>query len=305
MLHPYFTLLLAGSLACAAESFERLPAGALSSAQTEYGTLSAEPGHAEVLQGLARSGKQALHIRGGLNRSVRLQLTESPQTEAELSLWLERWTDHGTFDFRIIAETPAGEVELKRETSLKAGGYKLQLTAVLPAGSRAVRLVCNSAPKGGVLADDMELVSGGMQIETVELVNPGAQPMLKHAPINPVFSFKLRVKGVSQPLQVESLRLRITPANAVDSVALRTGNYDRSVDGTNGLKFRKGKVFGKAQPAADGTVTIPCSGALAPGETELWVDARPSAAAKVGSEVTIESCGLQVGARYMQKRVPQ
>ena len=27
----------------------------------------------------------------------------------------------------------------------------------------------------------------------------------------------------------------------------------------------------------------------------LWVDARPSAKAKVGSLVTIESCGLQVG----------
>lgn len=304
-LHRYIIPLLAGSLACATESFEQVPAGALSSAAIEYGTLTAAPDHAEVLQKLARTGQNALYIRGGSNRSVRLQLTAPSPTDSQLNIWLERWTDNGSFDFRIIAETPKGDAELTRTTALKAGGYKLQLSATVPAGSKAVRLVCTSDPKGGVLADDMELITGAMQIDTAEVINPGAQPMLKGAPINPVFSYRLSTKGIAQPLNVESVRLRITPGNAVDSVTIRTGHHDRSVDGTNGIKFRKGRVFGKAKPAADGTVTVACSGTLAPGENELWVDARPSAAVQTGGQVTIESCGVQVGGKvYADKAAP-
>lgn len=305
MSHHYLTLLLVGGLACATESFETVPTGALSSAPVEYGALSAEPGHAEILPKLARTGSNALHIQGGVDRTVRLELAAPCTTEAQLNLWIERWTDNGGFDFRIIAETPKGDVLLTRETKLKAGSYNRLLSATVPAGCKAVRLVCTSNAKGGVLADDLELISGAMQVAAAELVNPGAQPMLKHAPINPVFSYKLTTKGVAQPLHVESIRLKITPADAVDSVTLRTGNNDRSADGTNGIKFRKGRVFGQAKPGADGTVTVLCSGALASGENELWVDARPSAAAKVGSKVTIESCGVQVGGKvYADKAAP-
>lgn len=303
MSNQYLALLFwVSSLACATESFENVTDGALSSAAVEYGTLTADPGHAVVLRKSARTGNKALHIQGGENRAVRLLLDSPCATESQLSLWLQRWTNNGGFDFRVMAETPQGDVELKRETSLKAGGYHLQLSVTVPTGCRAIKLVCTSAQKGGALVDDVELITGAMQITSAELVNPGPQPMLKHAPINPVFSYKLSTKGVSEPLRVECLRLRISPADAVDSVTLRTGNHDRSVDGTNGLKFRKGKVFGKAKPAADGTVTVTCSGSLATGETELWVDARPSAAVQVGSKVTIESCGLQVGGKVYADR---
>lgn len=305
MSHKYFILLLASCLDCATESFEDVPTGALSSTPVEYGTLAAEPDHAVVLQKFARTGKNALHIQGGQNRTVRMVISSPSPMDSQLNLWIERWTDKGNFDFRIIAETPEGDVQLARETKLKAGGYNQHLSVSVPAGSKAIRLVCTSSPEGGVPADDMELITGAMQIATAELVNPGAQPMLKHAPINPVFSYKLSTKGVAQPLNVENIRLKITPADAVDSVTLRTGNYDRSVDGTNGIKFRKGKVFGQAKPAADGTVTVMCSGALAPGENELWVDARPSATAQVGGMVTIESLGVQVGGKvYADKAAP-
>lgn len=195
MSHKYFILLLASCLACATESFEDVPTGALSSTPVEYGTLAAEPDHAVVLQKFARTGKNALHIQGGQNRTVRMVISSPSPMDSQLNLWIERWTDKGNFDFRIIAETPDGDVQLARETKLKAGGYNQHLSVSVPAGSKAIRLVCTSTPEGGVLADDMELITGAMQIATAELVNPGAQSMLKHAPINPVFKLQAQHQG--------------------------------------------------------------------------------------------------------------
>lgn len=169
----YFTLLLASGLACATESFESVAAGALSSVPAEYGTLTADAGHAVVLQKLARTGKNTLHIQGGQNRAVRMQLNKPSSMDSRLELWIQRWTSNGSFDFRIIAETPSGDVELARETKLRAGGYDLRLSVTIPAGCKAIKLVCTSAPKGGVLVDDMELITGAMQVATAELLPVG------------------------------------------------------------------------------------------------------------------------------------
>lgn len=293
----YLFPLLACGWSCAAESFESSPAGAVSEFPTEYGALSAAPGNATVLSKLARTGKRTLHLTGGKDRVVVLTLNQALPDESQLSFWAERWTAKGPFEFRIIAQTQSGDKVVVKENKIATGGYNTQVMASIPAGTTVVRLECTSAEAGGVLIDDLELYTGPMQLVSAEMVNPGAQPLLKRAPINPVYCYKVETQGVAKPLELNSIRLKVTPANAVTQVTVRTGKYDRSVDGTIGIKFRKGKVYGTATPAADGTVTIPCSGELAPGETELWVDATPAEGVKVGSTITFESNGITVSGK--------
>lgn len=291
----YFSLILASSLACATESFENVPAGAVSFSSIEYGTLNAAPGHAEIQQSAARTGKKTLRILGGKDRAMTLTFNQPLSDSAMLSCWLERWTANGPFNLRLIAFTESGSKVILENQPADVKGYLRQATAILPAGTKAIQFICTSDDKGGVLIDDMELYVGPMKLTKVEFVNPGAQPMLKRAPINPVFSYKISTTGASQPLALESLKIKISPADAVSEVTIRSGKPDRSVDGTIGVKFRNGKVYGKGKPAADGTVTIPCSAALASGETEIWVDATPSGTTRVGDSVTFESASLTIG----------
>ena len=96
-------------LACATESFEKCPTGAVQELQTEYGALTAAPGHAEVLGKLARTGKKALHIMGGRERSVLLSFEQPLPEESVLSFWLERWTKAAPFHLRLLALTPQGD----------------------------------------------------------------------------------------------------------------------------------------------------------------------------------------------------
>lgn len=298
----YIIPFLACGLSYAAESFETARPGELSSYSTEYGALSAAPGNASIINRLARTGKKALHLSGGKERVVTLTPDKALEGAAQLSMWLQRWTAKAPFEFRVIAVTADGEQQVLKENKVSTGGYHTQIQTVLPAGTTAVRLVCTSAEKGGVLVDDVELYTGPMQLNSAELVNPGAQPVLKRAPINPVYCYRIETKGVENPLAPESIRLKISPANAVSKVTVRTGKYDRSVDGTIGIKFRRGKVYGSAVPSADGVVTIPCSGDLPAGETELWVDATPASDVKVGSKISFEPVGLTIsGKTYAEK----
>ncbi|MBQ8516872.1 MAG: hypothetical protein IJ498_04750 [Akkermansia sp.] len=279
-------MLLCG-LSCAAESFEKLPVGGINSLSLDVGTLSAGAGNAVIIARHARSGKQALHILGGQKKAVRISFKSPLTNDTQVSFWLQRWTKRAPFEFRLIAVTPRGEQELKKIEHMGVGGYRDQVQALIPAGTTALLMTCTSDERGGALVDDFELFSGPMQLQSARMVNPGAFPMLKRAPINPVMGYKLETSGATEPQKVQSVQLRVTPAASVSEVTLRTGSPD-------GTGFEGSFVFGKGKPAADGSVTIECSGSLKPGTNWLWVDATPSASSPVGSTVTFENKGLVI-----------
>ena len=279
-------LLCCGALA--AESFEELPVGALASADTEYGVLTAAAGHAEILAEHARSGKQALHIKGGDKREVQLAFASPPGADTALSFWLERWTKRNPFQFELIAETLSGSVTLAKIGNMSVGRYKQQVNAVVPRGAHSVVLRCTSHKQGGVLVDDLLLDNEEMKLSAVKELPRGAYPMLKRAPINPVMGYELSTSGSLAPCQVQQLRLRVHPAAAVQEITLRSGNAE-------GTDFRNSVVFGKAKPAADGSVVVTCNETLKPGVNHLWVDATPSAESTVGATVRFEAVGMRVG----------
>ncbi len=277
--------LLACGLATATESFEKLPAGLLTTGETNYGMVSALHGHAEILHSHARNGEQALHIVGGENRQVILELDEPLAHAAPCELWLQRWTVRPPFRFALTAITPEGEKELSCEENLGVGSYNRKVEVMLPAGTQAILLSCTSDPDGGVLVDDLAIHSGQMSVESVEVVKPGRFPILKRAPINPVLAVHVRTKGAAEPLGPDTLRLQVSDPTQIAHVTLRTGN-------AHGSSFKGSRVLGGAKPATDGSVTISCNGKLDMGENWLWLDVEPSEEAKVGGSVTFSDLRL-------------
>ncbi len=279
--------LLACGLASAAESFENLPTGSFTRGQTEYGTMSALYGQAEILQEHPRSGKQALRLVGGENRQLIIELDEPLEHAALCDFWLQRWTQRAPFRFTLTAITNKDEKQLSRVENLQVGGYKHQVSATLPAGTIAILLSCTSAPKGGVLVDDFSIHNGQMSVEEVDFVQPKRYPILKRAPINPVMAIHIRTKGVLEALAPEKLSLTVSDPTQIANVTLRTGNAHAN-------SFKGSRVLGSARPAADGSVTIDCNGKLDSGENWLWIDAEPAADAKVGASVTFSKLRLEL-----------
>ncbi len=173
--------LVACGLAAATESFENLTMGPFTRGQTEYGTMSALYGQAEILREHARSGAQALRMAGGENRQVIIELDKPLQHAARCTFWLQRWTHRAPFRFTFTAITEKEEKELVREENMQVGGYHRKMDTTLPAGTLAVLLTCSSPPKSGALVDDFSIHSGQMSIEGVDFVSPRRYPILKRA----------------------------------------------------------------------------------------------------------------------------
>ncbi len=282
MLRQLFLPLIACGLAAATESFESLPTGPFTRGQTQYGTMSALYGQAEILREHPRSGQQALRMAGGENRQVIIELNEPLKHAAVCDFWLQRWTQRAPFRFTLTAITDKEEQQLAREEYLQVGAYNRKVEVTLPAGTIAILFTCTSAPRGGVLIDDLTIHDGQMSVESVDFVAPRRYPILKRAPINPVMALHVRTKGALEPLAPEGITLKVSAPSQIANVTLRTGNAHAN-------SFRGSRVLGSASPASDGSVTIQCSGKLESGENWLWLDVEPSAKAKVGSSVTFSN----------------
>lgn len=289
MLQRTLISLLACGLACATESFENLPAGPIESGQVEYGALVAPAQQASINTHHVRTGKKSLHIHGGENQQVEIRFAEPLAEDTPCGFWMERWTRRPPFQFRLVAvDADKGEKQISEESKIGPGGYKRRVEAVVPAGTTALRMVCTSAENGGVLIDDMELHNGPMVVKNVQLSNPGIYPLFRRAPINPVVKVDITTDGVKNPKKMNSLTLQVSPANQVSKVSLRTG----TPDGTN---IVNSKVYGSAQPDADGRVTIRFDEAVvAAGHSTLWIDATPTDTARVGGQISFSDMVLTI-----------
>lgn len=279
---PFFIALFLGGFVTATESFEKLPAGNLTSGQTEYGVLEAQEGHAAIDRGHAFHGTQALHIRGGENRTVTLKLSSPLQSATPCEFRLERWTGAAPFDFSLAADGK----QLVRENKLSAGGYKGHIKTTIPAGTTSLSFTCTSPGKGGALVDSFALHTGAMEIEGVKICNPGVYPIMKRAPYNPVVRIDYSVSGSMNPVTPGQITFRVEPGK-VDKVTLRAGNE-------TGTNFAPKEVYGTATPDAQGNVTLTCERPLG-GDSHLWVDVAPSEKATVGTTISFDDFAVKVG----------
>lgn len=281
------------------EGFENLPVGPLNRGEVEYGALTAPAGHAAINGRHARTGERALHLLGGENRNLEIALKEPIAKETPCDFWMERWTGRPPFRFVLTAVTPEGEKQLVSEEKMGPGGYKKHVEVMLPAGTTALRFTCTSDEDGGILVDDFAIHTGPMVIEKVETPHPGAYPLLKRAPINPVLGVHVDTSGSESPQDVRRVELRVQPAGQVDSVTLRSSD-------ARGTRMQKSRVFGTGKPDAEGRVVIDCPrGELGTGSTWLWLDARPSEESLVGSAVTFSDVNITIGEKkYSPQQTP-
>ena len=276
--HTIYSLLACG-LAMATESFESIPGGNLTGADTHYGKMTAAQGSAEIIKGKGRTGSAALHIMGGKDKAVTIALEKTLTKETPCEFYAERWTRRGPFDFSFIAITANGEQKLVHNNNMGVGGYNLHAKTTLPAGTTAIKFICTSDEKGGILIDDLTIMDGPMVIKSVTGINPGVYPIMKRAYFNPVMGVEIKTGGSTNPKSLDKVTLKVSNAEDVESVTIRSGN-DKGMDFSNSIEF------GTAKPAADGTVTIACSGNVPTGQSYLWVDVKPTEKALVGGTIT-------------------
>ncbi len=286
MLKKCLLAMLACGLACYAESFEKLGKGALTSGQVEYGSLSADAGHAEI-HGKGRSGEKCLRIMGGAGRTVSVKFKEKLAKDTKFSFWAERWSGKAPFKVTVQAITSGGAEEVLSTDKVGMGSIATRLEGELPAGATGMQWVVDTAEGTGLLVDDLILLIGDMKVKSVEIINPGPYPIMKRALHNPVLALDVQTEGADKARKFNKVSFTVTNPGQIEKITLRSGD-------ANGMNFNGSIEYGSARPGKDGKVTIKSKELLQGGENYLWLDVEPTARATVGGLLTFKGIKVTV-----------
>ena len=278
--------MLACGLAYGAESFEKLPAGALTSGNVEYGKLKAEAGHAEI-HGKGRAGDKSLRILGGAGRTVSITFKEKLKKETRFFFWAERWSGKTPFNVAVQALTGSGTQDVLSTDQVKPGGIDTKVEGTLPAGATGMQWVVDTADGTGVLIDDLVLLTGDMKVKGFEVVDPGPYPIMKGAVYNPAVALDVKTEGADNPRKLNKVSFTVSNPGQIARITLRTAD-------AKGMNFSSSVEYGSARPGSDGKVTIRCKDALQPGENYLWLDVEPSAKARVGGMLSFRNFKMEI-----------
>lgn len=140
-------------------SFEKFPTGNLQE-QKDGDAVWKGIRDAKITNGHQHTGTQSLHLAGGTESSVELELGSALQNVRGIRFQAERWTRADPFEFRIQTQVNGKWQETSNLDELvRTGRFSSSIVARLPKGKvTAIRLIC-TAPEGkGVLIDDFSLL---------------------------------------------------------------------------------------------------------------------------------------------------
>ncbi|MGI9239532.1 MAG: exo-alpha-sialidase [Verrucomicrobiales bacterium] len=217
-------------------SFEGAAVGALTELATPSGTWAARPGHAEVTDQFAHSGKRSLKIVGGERHSIEFAPAVTGGLPGELTFRAERWTSRNPFVFAVEARVDGNWSEIYRgDRAIKVGARFLTPVSINPpAGADRFRFICTAPEGGGILIDDVRLAPAVPMVVSL-VAAPRVAPMLIGKKDNVALDVNLDAEG--------SLEAKTVNEILVDAVGEGIKAVRVSIDGS---------PFGKGQPAGRG-----------------------------------------------------
>ncbi|MGI9474281.1 MAG: sulfatase-like hydrolase/transferase [Rubripirellula sp.] len=128
--------------------------------ETEIGQWTAGKEHAEIDDRHSRSGSQCLHVLGGEDRMVQLEI-DAHAKAAGLIFHAERWTRRTPFEFRVEAMSGSDDrwTEIYNgDQDVQIGRFSTRVAVALPPDTSQLRFRCTSPSRSGLLMDDVAIV---------------------------------------------------------------------------------------------------------------------------------------------------
>jgi sialidase-1 len=287
------------------EGFETVDVGAFSELQTRAGRWLVRAGKVGINSEHADRGERCLWLHGGTGSTLDLELSD-PDPHA-VQFVIERWTSRAPFAFQMEALTGEGWIELEdRSAQVRVGGFLTTIHQVLPAGTRTLRLHCESPDGTGVLIDDFALrPRAPMELLSVKVVQP-ILPVLVERTHNPILRIDFETRGNQDPLVVSEIAAQVFGSDPdgpdISGLGLYAG--PKEISGLDGDElFAVSSSFVGVVSLAGGDLGFLGELQLPEGESSLWlsVSMNPTADLDATIDATIRRIRLQDGTELLKE----
>lgn len=277
-------------VASATESFETFSPGKFTSLSTEYGQLTAAPGHGEIAK-KAKAGEKSLRICGGEQKTLELTLKEAPKIDVGLSAYAERWTNRDPFSFNIMAVGPYGEKEIfDGSKSINSGAFSAKIDATVPAKTTKLIFKATSPEETGMMIDEFYIVPTIPMKFKKASSSSFISPVMIGQKYNPVVRIDIETEGGLKPLSIDDIFLNMTGSDMknVESVEVFRGaeNPNESPE----------QQFGNPVTQLRNPKSIKVSGPmeLKPGTNRFWVSVQLKKNANIDSRIVVTPLGVSI-----------
>lgn len=276
------------------EGFESAEVGEFTELQTQAGRWIVRAGKVGIDSEHADRGERCLWLHGGSGSTLDLEFADA--APYAVSFAIERWTSRAPFSFQMEALTDDGWVELEDHSAqVRVGGFLTTIEQVLPEGTRALRLHCESPTNTGVLIDDFSArPRAPMELVSVKVVQPRL-PVLLERTHNPILRIDFETRGNQDPLVVSEIAVRIFGSGPDGSDASGVGFYPgpKDIAGLDGeALFPAGSHFGDTVSFADKAIWFQGERELPEGQSSIWLSLRMNPTADL--DHTVDASILQI-----------
>lgn len=256
--------------------FDRAPLGPLHLMRSSVGDWTADADHAAIIEH-PQTGDRCLHLRGGKDRSVTLDLKRPDARRNVLEFRAERWTSRAPFKFRVEASTENGwKTVYTGDDRVRVGKSLLSSVRISLKDPKITKLrfVSTAPSSAGVLIDEVQLTtavaSPALSVSTIQYVTP----VLVGAPSNDLLGIKVVANSTDAPKSVTGFDLSFAGTSDLDGIekveVFYNGDFTSLDRRSAGGPFAKVEQLGKAYPPAE-TVRVECDQTLLGGDNYFWV----------------------------------
>jgi sialidase-1 len=295
-------ILAASAASVHAESFEGAPAGPLTKLATTVGQWRAQPGHGEITRHTARTGRQALRIFGGKERTVEFTPATTKPNCRLLRFWAERWTRRSPFHFRIDRFSGGKWLALYNgDKDIRVGGFHARVQVdIADKAAEKFRFVCTAPPGSGILIDDVELIPAApMRVASVTAAQQ-TTPVLTRNRYNPVLEVRITTEGNLGALAVTELQITTKGSDDlgdIESIEVISTGEGNKIDWRNAAIWApKSPKLGPSQKPAPKLVfrgSVP----LREGVNSFWISMKLKADADIDHFIDAECQAVVINSK--------
>ncbi len=195
-------------LAVGETSFDSVQPGKFEALETEVGVWVPSTGSTIVDKKHARSGQQCLHLTGGENTAVTLEVGGHLDLTGDLRFWAERWTSRSPFTFRIEKKCQTGwSLIFNGDRKIRVGREFLTEVKV-PLNDPSIthlRFSVQSPAGTGILIDDLRIASAQVQVINSAEVVPVELPALVGAKWSGLLKVRVQTSGSRNPISLTGI----------------------------------------------------------------------------------------------------